>query len=391
MRSLLPLPASRGTGRAHRVFHPLCGATLPVLARTLLRPGAVSPRHAHVAAIALAMGVLRLPFTLAEAGFASAAIPRPGTYPAPVFIVGHWRSGTTHLANLLSRSGAFGILSPMAVGLPAEALGLGRIARPFVEQFLPTHRLIDEIALRSDMPQEDELAMANLSTLSCQHGIYTPDRLIEAFDRGLFGTDVGADAHARWARTLERYVAKMTWAAGGRPLLIRNPASSTRIAAIHAIWPDARFIHIHRDPHAVFGSSVAMFGTLLRELAIGPTRGADPRALVRHVYPRLVSALLEASETVPPSAFVSVSHEALSRHPLETVAAIADAIGLDHHMDGNRAMADYATAHRRTPRTHVLTDADRRFLDGHRDLVRRLGYGADGGPSIGTPALAIAS
>ncbi len=373
------------------MFHPLCGATLPVLTRTLLRPGAVSPGRAHVALIALAMGALRSPFTLAEAGFAAAVVPKPGTYPSPVFIVGHWRSGTTHLANLLSRSGAFGILSPMAVGLPAEALGLGRVARPFVEQFFPTHRLIDEIALRSDMPQEDELAMANLSTLSCQHGIYAPDRLIEAFDRGLFGAGVTTTAHAKWARTLERYVAKMTWAAGGKPLLIRNPASSTRIAAIRAIWPDARFIHVHRDPHAVFGSSVAMFGTLLRELSIGPTRGADPRALVRHVYPRLIAALLDAAGTLPTGSFASVSHADLSRDPLGTVTTVADTIGLERQRSGEAAMSDYAAAHRRTPRIHVLTEEDGRFLDGQRGLVRRLGYREPDGRTPGPAALEIAS
>ena len=282
-RRLLPAPASRGSGRAHRVFHPLCGATLPVLLG-LLADGGVRPGRAHVAAIALGMATLRLPFTLGEAAWAGAALPRPGRYPAPVFIVGHWRSGTTHLANMLSRSGAFGILSPITVGLPAEARGLGRVAAPFIEQFFPRHRLIDEMALAPDLPQEDELAMANLSRLSCQHGVYFPRHLRAAFDRGLFGVGVSPREHALWARRLERFVAKMT-AAAGRPLLIRNPASSTRIAALRAIWPEARFIHIHRAPDAVIPSAAAMFGTLLRELSLGRHDDADPGALVRHVYP----------------------------------------------------------------------------------------------------------
>ena len=131
----LPKQSSRGRGRAHRLFHPLCGATLPTLARLLLQ-GGVAPGRAHVAAIAVAMAGLRLPFTLGEAAF-SALHGHDDDLPAPIFIVGHWRSGTTHLANLLSRSPAFGILSPMSVGLPAEALGLARVARPFVEQFFP--------------------------------------------------------------------------------------------------------------------------------------------------------------------------------------------------------------------------------------------------------------
>ncbi len=374
IRRLLPRPASRGSGRAHRVFHPLCGATLPVLARALVRRDTVSATRAPVALVALGMAVLRLPFTLGEAAFASAAIPRRGDYAAPVFIVGHWRSGTTHLANVLSRSGTFGILSPMAVGLPSEAIGLGRLARPFVEQFFPTHRLIDDIALRADLPQEDELAMANLATVSCQHGIYFPRRLLAEFDRGLFGIGVGAQEQARRDRALERYVAKMTWAAGGRPMLIRNPASSTRIPALRAIWPDARFIHIHRDPHAVFGSSVRMFGTLLEELALGPAGCTDARALVRHVHPRLIATLLRDLDDLPEGSAVSVAHAALARDPVGTVAMIAERLGLPRTAAGMAAMGTYAGAHRQRPRTHALHEEDRRFLERHSDLFARLGY-----------------
>ena len=370
----LPTHASRGRGRAHRVFHPLCGATPPVLLR-MLAGGGIAPSRAHVVAIAAAMAVLRAPFTVAEAAFAAAAVPRSGRYPAPIFIVGHWRSGTTHLSNLLSRSAAFGHLSPMAVGLPAEALGLGRIAAPFIGQFFPRHRLIDDIALTPDLPQEDELAMANLSTLSSQHGIYAPKRLHIEFDRALFGIGARPGEQVRWARRLERFVAKMTWAAG-RPLLIRNPANSTRIATLLSIWPDARFIHIHRDPPAVYASSVRMWATLLRELALSPATTADARALVRDVYPRLIASLLDATDSLPSRQHVAVSHAALEREPSAILEEIHDALSLPGYERAAPAMADWVARHRRVPRPFVLDDADLAFLRTARPVFARLGYDA---------------
>ena len=367
-----PRPASRGAGKSHRLFHPLCGATLPTLACLLLR-GGVAPSRAHVAAIALAMALLRLPFTLGEAAAAGLARGEPG--PAPIFIVGHWRSGTTHLANLLSRSGAFAILSPIEVGLPSEALGLARIVRPFIEQFFPRTRLIDDIALSSDLPQENELALANLCTLSCNHGIYFPSRAVDEYERGLFSHGVGAREQASWRRALARYVNKMTRASGGRPLLIRNPASSTRIASLRALWPDARFIHIHRDPPAVIASSTRMTATLVRELSLG-ARTIDAGSLVRRVYPRLMRAVIRDGAALPASHFIEVRHDALRRAPLVELERIHDTLALAGFRQAAprfRAYLDHGRDY--APRAFQTTHADAAWMRAEcSEIFERLGY-----------------
>ena len=376
--------ASRGKGRAHRLFHPLCGAAPDTLIRLLLKGGVSLPR-AHVAAIALAVTGLRLPFTLAEALVARSKPPGP----APIFIVGHWRSGTTHLTNLLSRSPAFGILSPMSVALPCEARGFGRIVRPFIEQFFPRTRLIDDMPLRPDLPQEDELAMANLSTLSCNHGLYFPSRLLAEFDRGLFLDGVEAAELAQWSRRLAGFLGKMTRAGGNRPLLVRNPANSARIPLLRTIWPEARFIHIHRAPQDVCASSMRMFATLIRELSLDDATDADARAqaLVRHVYPRLMTRLLDDTATLPPGQFVEVPYESLRSHPLETLDRIHDTLGLPWVSTARGAVADQLARSRLYVPSKAETDAPAlEWLTGHPGIFARLGYpkpgrGADVAPS----------
>ncbi|MBE7211056.1 MAG: sulfotransferase [Gluconacetobacter diazotrophicus] len=306
--------ASRGKGRAHRVFHPLCGVTPDTLLRLLLR-GGISLRRAHVLVVIVLMLVVRLPFTVGEAVFTTFLVRRRGYGPAPVFVIGHWRSGTTHLSNVLSRSPALGILPPIAVGLPAEALSFAQLVRPLIEAFYPPTRLIDDIPLRSDLPQEDELAMANLCELSCNHGLYFPSRLRAEFERGVFGIGVSAAERRRWGRRLRRYVARMSFLSGGRPLLIRNPANSARIPELLALWPDARFIHIHRDPVAVCASTIAMTETLVRELSLGDT-ACDAATLVRNVHPRLMARLLADTATLPPGQLVEVAYDDFVADPM---------------------------------------------------------------------------
>jgi hypothetical protein len=157
LKAELTLPRSQ----ANRLFHPLAGAYLRTLCAVLYRNGGVAPSRVHVAAIALCSAALHLPFTFSERAALARRLRREPKPPAPLFMIGHWRSGTTHLANILSRSSRFGVLPPIAVGLPWEALGLARLIGPRIERHLPPDRLIDAMALAPDLPQEDELALAS--------------------------------------------------------------------------------------------------------------------------------------------------------------------------------------------------------------------------------------
>ena len=92
-----------------------------------------------------------------------------------------------------------------------------------------------------------------MHTLSYYHAMYFPRRFEETYRRGLL-LDTGEEV-ARWQRTLRHYVGKMTELGAGRPLLLKNPGYSAQMGAIRALWPNARFVHIYRNPYVVFEST----------------------------------------------------------------------------------------------------------------------------------------
>jgi hypothetical protein len=334
--------------RGHRVFHPLAGADAATLAR-LARLGAPSPRHAHRLAFAWGAALLRAPFEAAERARAARL---PGLDPPPVFVLGHWRSGTTHLYNLLARDRSLGFVPPLAVGLPWGFLGLPGFWRRRLEECLPEDRLIDAMPVEPDSPQEDELGLALMQDVSFYHGVFFPSRLREEFARGVFLDGCGEAERARWRDRLSLLLRKVQAGCPGRPLVVKNPAHSARVREIRALWPEARFVHIHRDPIEVYASTRRMLRTLLRELALQPWDEAAADAVVLETFPRLMDRLAEDTADLPPDRLVELRYEELERAPLDALATVYGRLGLGGFagaLPAFRRHLDRVAGHRKAP------------------------------------------
>ena len=82
--------------------------------------------------------LIRQPFMIYESRRFQTGIAKQVITPWPVFIIGHWRSGTTYLQNLLSEDRQFGRVSLLQAAMPHEFLTLPAIARDILNRILPT-------------------------------------------------------------------------------------------------------------------------------------------------------------------------------------------------------------------------------------------------------------
>jgi len=310
------------------MMHPLNGADPITLLRLLGTAGPPRPAHWPALAGMLAGAVLRSPLSLAERGYVAAR--RPGErMPPPVFILGHWRSGTTHLFNLLSGAPGLAYAAPIPVGLPWDFLLLGRAVEPLLKRLIPSRRGIDPMAVTPTAPQEDEIALASMTAPSYYHGVYAPRAFRAQMARGLFFDGCTQAEIARWQRNLRLFTEKVSLRAGGARVLIKNPAHTAKVAQIRAIWPEAKFVHIVRDPHHVYQSTHRMFTDLLEMLALQDWDPQEVAASIDETYPRMLDRIDADLAALPPGQSVEARFEDLEANPLGTVARIAAELRLE--------------------------------------------------------------
>jgi omega-hydroxy-beta-dihydromenaquinone-9 sulfotransferase len=84
----------------------------------------------------------------------------------PLFILGHYRSGTTHLHNPLALDPQFAAPTLFQVFNPHTFLTTERLAAPVADSIIARRRYKDEMAQGAEMPSEDEFALCTMTGLS---------------------------------------------------------------------------------------------------------------------------------------------------------------------------------------------------------------------------------
>jgi hypothetical protein len=245
---------------------------------------------------------------------------------APLFILGHYSSGTTHLHNLLALDPRFAAPTFFQVLNPHTFLSTERWAAPAADRLIVRRRYQDEVALGAGVPSEDEAALCTMTGLSPYMAWYFP-RDASAYDRYLTFRGVPDDEVARWEHALTTFLKKLTLRLG-RPLLLKSPPHTARVRRLLGLFPDARFVHIRRNPYAVFRSTRHMTRTVqpMVRFQSCPPPGGDDRIL--SVYNEMYDAYFEERGLIPDGQLCEIGYEDLECEPVALFGSIYERLGL---------------------------------------------------------------
>lgn len=170
----------------------------------------------------------------------------------PLFILGAWRSGTTHLHNLLALDKRFAFPRQLEVTCPSTFLLTERQATRVFDWCVPKQRPQDAVKMGSQEAQEEDFAMCALSGQANLLAWAFP-RNAAFYNRYMTMTGLSNTELERWKRTYQKFLRKLAYK-HRRPLVLKSPANTGRIRTLLELLPDAKFVTIHRHPHDVFRS-----------------------------------------------------------------------------------------------------------------------------------------
>jgi hypothetical protein len=169
----------------------------------------------------------------------------------PIFLLGHWRSGTTYLHNLFSVDKRFGFFSTFHAYLPSVFLGYENLLKPIVASSLLDKRPMDDVKMDADFPQEDEYALGAFSPFSYYHGWCFPSNM-EFYNSYVCFNNTSEKYIEDWKKVYLYLIKKVTFKEKGKQLIIKNPSNTGRIKHLLDMFPDAKFVNIYRNPYHVY-------------------------------------------------------------------------------------------------------------------------------------------
>jgi len=326
-----------------------------------------------VATISTAAAFNSLAEPLSEARYRRKLNQAPAT-PPPLFILGHWRSGTTLLHELLMLDERFCCPSTYQCFAPGHFLLTEAILTRMLAWMMPSKRPMDNVAAGWSRPQEDEFALANMGAPSPYRRMAFP-LTSPAEPVALDISKLSAADQARWQETLRQFLTRLAVRDSRRPVL-KSPPHTARLGILARMFPEGRFLHVVRDPFVVFPSTVRLWRSLdhVQGLQAGPA--ADLEEYVFACFEEMYAAFERDRRELPDNRLHEVRYEDLVADPVACLAEVYERLELDDFAKVRPALESHVAAMKqyRTNTYHhdaqVVAEIARRW----RPFIDRYGY-----------------
>lgn len=257
----------------------------------------------------------------------------------PLFVIGHWRTGTTLLHELLALDPRHRCPTNYECFVPHHFLISQRWLKPCIRFVLPKNRLADDMPVEWDLPQEDEFGLLALGAPSPYLDLAFPNEPPQ-FDPAYTLAGLSAPQRLRWERTLRKFLRGLLHNRPGR-LVLKSPPHTFRLPILEPLFPQARYLHMVRDPYAVFASTVKLWKSLFAAQSYQRPNFAELEERVLATFCQMYDCFESARQQLDAQRICDVRYEDLVRDPLAQMQRIYQQLDLGDFAPTAPAVAAY--------------------------------------------------
>lgn len=290
----------------------------------LLKKNRVLPRYyMRVLAISV-INIINMPFRAYERRIINPRIAKTKVKEEPIFIIGHWRSGTTLLHNLLTRDEQMGYVTTYQSVFPDTLFNIAGkfIFKNFTKLLIPATRKGDNVKLNPDLPQEEEFTLGCAHPFSFYYFWMFPEKIMDYYARYIQFKDVSDDSVINWENDYSLTIKKALKNLNKSHFVSKNPPNTGRIKQLLKLFPDAKFIHIHRNPVEVFLSTRHFFRIMLPHLQLHSISEKQLEESIFIIYKKMMNQFFQDKHLIPQNNFIELRFEDLEKTPVKELEKI---------------------------------------------------------------------
>ena len=289
------------------------------------------------------INVINFPFRSYERLIINPKLKRKEIENPPIFIIGHWRSGTTHLHNILSKDPQMAYTTTYQSVFPDTMFNhLGRfIFNGFMRLTMPKTREGDNVQLASSFPQEEEFALGDKTPICFYYFWMFPKNILNYYARFIQFKKIDQDKLNSWKQGYKLLIVKSLKNTKNKIYLSKNPPNTARIILLLEMFPNAKFIHIHRNPIEVFLSTQKFFNKMLPHLQFQTITNKEIDAAIITLYKNLMGDYLIQKKQIPVGNLFEISFDQLEDNPTAILQELYQKLNLTGFDQAQPKFRDY--------------------------------------------------
>ncbi len=307
----------------------------------------------------------------------------------PLFVLGHWRTGTTLLHELLLLDERHTGPSTFHCFEPCHCILSETLFRKHLKFLLPSKRPMDNMLFGWEQPQEDEFALALLGQPSTYCEIAWPNQEGQgARGKGqeeksaLDLSELSRRQLQDWKRVLMRFLKTVLYLdnrgrTSQRRLVLKSPPHTARIPVLLEMFPQAKFVYLQRDPYVVYLSTLNLWQSFAKKHGMQVPRKPELiEAKVLREFRILIERYEATKRLIPAGRLIEVRYEDLAADLVSETARVYDELDLGD-WPAARVRVEENAAGRRSyakNRYEITPEVRKRVDDNWGDLIAGWGY-----------------
>jgi hypothetical protein len=280
--------------------------------------------------------------------------------PSPVFVLGLFRSGTTALHRLLGEDPDNRTLPHWESFDPTPRPEGAALAQETLSRFLKLADIVSpniKAIHPMDAYQTDECR--GMFTNVFRTPQLNVQYRVNGYVDWLFEQDATI-AYRHHRRQLQLAYHQRPY---GKRFVLKDPTHTFFVEAILKVFPDARFVFIHRDPVDTMSSICSLHAYARSVFSSDVDAHAVGAELASSYLLRGLEPAVERVDQLPPGRIAHMRAPDLSRDPVGTIASAYRTLGIELGDEARRSMREYIIQKRLRPSARHLHGAEGFGLD----------------------------
>jgi hypothetical protein len=179
----------------------------------------------------------------------------------------------------------------------------------------------DNVIMSNSTSSEEEFAIVKIDPVSFIAAWAFTKNWKDQFKKFVLMEGLSEREYHRWQNAYTWVVKTITYLNPGKPILMKSPYNTGRIRHILRLFPDAKFVYLHRDKAEVLRSTIHMHRTFA-EFAIITCDDDELVANVLRSYTELEEAYFRDRASIPEGHLVEIAYENFVTDPVKSLATI---------------------------------------------------------------------